>query len=211
MAKIPINPKTLAVTNPKRALKGEQGQKDKKGQPKRTMKRTKAKSLEQTPKEPQEPDGVGQGPLDGGGDGSGDDNDDDSSSSSGSDSSEASFTSAKSEQSTRTLKKISKVGMKTLKQRSRCKEHDEIKGPGLPSVPGWRTWINTILQNINTASGRPDDKALIWAHRVLEEKVSEAELWKTSNRFAVLSRKIATFCRTNSARGIGSIDHAESC
>ena len=51
-------------------------------------------------------------------------------------------------------------------RRRRYKEAEEVKCPQLLTVAGSRAWKNLVYQNINSASGRPDDKALEWAMEV---------------------------------------------
>ena len=51
--------------------------------------------------------------------------------------------------------------------------------------------MNAILNNINAASGRPDDSALVWAMQVNDDNITDDELSKTPKKFLTLSRDIA--------------------
>ena len=74
-------------------------------------------------------------------------------------------------------------------RKSKYKE-EELKIPPLPEYARVRAWKNTVFQNINTASGRPDDKALAWAMTADDEGVTEDQLMVIPNKFRQLSRKI---------------------
>ena len=67
-----------------------------------------------------------------------------------------------------------------------------MKLPALPTAAQYRAWRNLVYQSINTASGRPDDKALAWAREV-EDETKELEYFdEVPRRFKLLSRKLAT-------------------
>ena len=47
-----------------------------------------------------------------------------------------------------------------------------------------------FLQNVNAASGRPDDKALLWIMQAKDPKVTNEQL-KHSGRHGILDRRIS--------------------
>ena len=51
--------------------------------------------------------------------------------------------------------------------------------------------MNTVTQNVAVASGRPDNKAVVWVQRAFNPEVPEDELHVVPRRFAILSRKMA--------------------
>ena len=73
----------------------------------------------------------------------------------------------------------------------RLREADEVKGKELPSAAGYRAWKNLLFQNVNTASGRVDDKALEWVRQVEDEALPDEHFRTVPIRFCTLSRKIA--------------------
>ena len=50
--------------------------------------------------------------------------------------------------------------------------------------------MNSVLSNINTASGRPDDAALQWAQQSSDESVTDEQLCNVPSEFVTLSREI---------------------
>jgi len=50
--------------------------------------------------------------------------------------------------------------------------------------------MNSVLSNINTASGRPDDAALQWAQQSSDEKIRDEDLCIVPSDFVTLSREI---------------------
>ena len=66
----------------------------------------------------------------------------------------------------------------------------------MPSGMGFRAWKNTVYQNINVASGRPDSKALEWAMQVEDESVPDEALHEVPRRFARLSQKLSAKFQT---------------
>ena len=49
--------------------------------------------------------------------------------------------------------------------------------------------MNTVQQNAAVASGRPDDKALIWIQQAADPNVPDEALHKIPKKFRNLSRK----------------------
>ena len=77
-------------------------------------------------------------------------------------------------------------------QKSKYKVADEVRMGQMPTAAQYRGWRNVAYENINAASGRPDDKALIWALRADDlEGVPDEELRKSPKRFAILDRRIS--------------------
>ena len=97
-----------------------------------------------------------------------DDDDGDDSPSDGDDSdphaNDSGFESAHSTSSAKLLREFRK---------RKWKEADEVKCLPLPTVPQFRAWKNVLYQNMNTASGRPDDKALAWARQAEDESLPD--------------------------------------
>ena len=62
----------------------------------------------------------------------------------------------------------------------------------MPDAARYRAWMNTILNNINSASGRPDDKCLQWAMQVNDESITDEQLYKVPRIFMTLSREITS-------------------
>ena len=54
-----------------------------------------------------------------------------------------------------------------------------------------------MYQKINTASGRPDDKAMCWAREAEDDSLPDSHFFVVPKRFATLSRKIATAVQEN--------------
>ena len=50
--------------------------------------------------------------------------------------------------------------------------------------------MNSVLSNINTASGRPDDAALQWAQQASDESVTDERLCSVPPEFVTLSREV---------------------
>ena len=117
-----------------------------------------------SPRAPRQP-----GPPDGGGGGGGDDGGGDDNASSGSDGS-----------------------VRRSRRSKRYKVADEIKCGNLPAPAQFRAWKNTILQNINAASGRPDDDALQWALKCEDfEGTPDSELSGVDPKFGLLDRRLS--------------------
>ena len=141
--------------------------------------------------QPSQPDGNGGGGGGGGGGGDGPDKGpDDSDSSSGSQKSRATTL----EGIDRELRKIHK---------KKYKEADHIKFPNWPSAPGFRAYKNIVYQKINTASGRPDDKAMCWAREAENDELPDSHFHVVPKRFATLSRKIASAVQENAHGELG--------
>ena len=60
----------------------------------------------------------------------------------------------------------------------------------MPDAARYRAWMNTILNNINAASGRPDDKCLQWAMQAIDENITDEQLYNVPKAFMTLSREI---------------------
>jgi hypothetical protein len=60
----------------------------------------------------------------------------------------------------------------------------------MPDALRFRAWMNSILSNLNTASGRPDDAALQWAQQASNEKISDEDLCTVPPDFVTLSREL---------------------
>ena len=116
------------------------------------------------------PPNGGGGPGDGGGDDS--------------DSSNSSFGSVKSKGSTQLLRRIAK--------RDKAKEASEIKLPGLPTANQFRGWKNTAYQNVNSASGRADDKTVAWLRATDDHLKCSDDFRDSQKRFARLDRLLAS-------------------
>ena len=74
----------------------------------------------------------------------------------------------------------------------RINKLDEVKCTALPTVSQYRAWRNLLYQSTNTTSGRPDDKALLWARDVEDESKPIEYFDEVPRRFTLLSRKLAT-------------------
>ena len=73
-----------------------------------------------------------------------------------------------------------------------------------PDGGRYQAWKNTVYQNLNAASGRPDDEVLIWARQAEDESVSDEDLHKLPRMFATLSRKFASALQE---RATGELGH----
>ena len=50
--------------------------------------------------------------------------------------------------------------------------------------------MNSVLSNINTASGRPDDVALQWVQQASDENITDEQLCKVPPEFVTLSGEV---------------------
>ena len=67
-----------------------------------------------------------------------------------------------------------------------------MKCGSLPTPAQYRAWKNTVFQNINAASGRPDDEALKWALECEDlDGVPDDDLACTSMKFGLLDRRLS--------------------
>ena len=94
-------------------------------------------------------------------------------------------------------------------RKRKWKEADEVKCLPLPTVPQFRAWKNVLYQNINTASGRPDDKALAWARQAEDESLPDDHFQKVPRIFATLSRKLAAVLQKNATGELGAKLHSK--
>ena len=74
-----------------------------------------------------------------------------------------------------------------------------------PDAARYRAWKNVFDQKINTAFGRPDDKAFIRARPVEDESISDEDLRVVPRKFAILSRKIAATLQEKATGQVGRI------
>ena len=132
------------------------------------------------PRRPKQSKGSGP-PGGGGGDGGG--------SSSGSGSSYDSSSSAPDENEEQQLVRALRRSRRDAKAR-RYKE-EEFKCPPMPELGGFRAWKNAVQQNTAAASGRPDNKAVLWVQTAFDKSVPEENLKVVPRRFAILSRRMA--------------------
>jgi len=86
---------------------------------------------------------------------------------------------------------VSQAALLRRLAKSKYKEADEVKCLALPTAPAYRGWKNVFYQNVNTASGRPDDQALCWAREAEDESLPPEYFHTVPKKFATLSRKIA--------------------
>jgi hypothetical protein len=63
--------------------------------------------------------------------------------------------------------------------------------------------MNSVLSNINTASGRPDDAALQWAQQASDESVTDEQLCNVPPEFVILSREIMAKLQNNATGELG--------
>ena len=141
------------------------------------------------------PPGGGDGGGDGGG-GGGDGNGPDG----GSEDSDSSGGSQRSRATT--LGDIDRE-LRRIHHKKKYKEADTIRFPNWPSAPGFRAYKNVVYQEINTASGRPDDKAMRWARELEDMGLPDSHFETVPKRFATLSRKIATAVQKNAHGELG--------
>ena len=114
------------------------------------------------------PGGGGDGPGDGGGSGSSS-----SSSSGGSDETPPPMmTDAEDEE--QQIARALRRSRRDLKAR-RYKEED-FKCPPLPEPGRYRAWKNAVQQNTAAASGRPDNKAIVWVQTAFDKSISIEDL-----------------------------------
>jgi len=64
-----------------------------------------------------------------------------------------------------------------------------VKCGTLPKSAQARAWINMILQNVNAASGRSDEKALLWVRECLDLERVDSYFASSSRRFALLDAR----------------------
>ncbi len=80
--------------------------------------------------------------------------------------------------------------------KTKYKIDEAFKFNSMPTVATQvRAWKNSVYSTVNSASGRPDDKALVWVMKVEAEGVEAVKRAKFSAsgiRFAVLDKRIAS-------------------
>ena len=62
----------------------------------------------------------------------------------------------------------------------------------MPRVAQFRAWKQTVFQNTNAASGRPDDLALVWVRQVDDPVVALEDLRKCEKKFRLLDKRLAS-------------------
>ena len=75
--------------------------------------------------------------------------------------------------------------------KSRRYKEEEFKCPPMPELGRFRAWKNAVVQNTAAASGRPDNKAILWVQTALDKSVPEESLKVVPKRFRILSRRMA--------------------
>ena len=88
------------------------------------------------------------------------------------------------------------------KSKSRYKE-EEFKCPPIPEPGRYRAWLNTVYQNGVAASGRLDDKALVWLMQAADEKVLDEALYDVPKSFRSRSRRITAKLQSSATGELG--------
>ena len=76
--------------------------------------------------------------------------------------------------------------------KSRRYKEEEFKCPPLPEPGRYRAWKNAVQQNTAAASGRPDNKAIVWVQTAFDKSVPVEDLAIVPRRFRILSRKMSS-------------------
>ncbi len=74
-------------------------------------------------------------------------------------------------------------------KRKRGKDADEIKLPPLPEGNQFRAWKTAVYQSVLQASGREDDRVLLWIREVEARGAKPGDLAEKTKDFATPDRK----------------------
>ena len=77
-----------------------------------------------------------------------------------------------------------------MSSRRKIKEAEHVSVPPLPKANAMRAWRNTVYQNVNSASGRPDDRTISWIRAVERPDAQPSDFLDSGKRFLTLDRKL---------------------